>query len=368
MDWCLNIYGEWRAAKLADRLLRFLVVAAAACLMLMWNSDSAEISPETDGAGTRPGAAASAETVAAPVASVTALLRDIPEAPALQTVPEAEADAPERVAAVSETAPDAVPVIIPDMSGNAADVPGIIPDMPGNAADIPEIVPDTPGNAADVPEIVPDTPGNAVDIPETAPDIPGDVTDVPEDIPADVPGTSEEPDHSAGSAGGFLVDEYGMICGVEDPEAVVSGGLMRLPSEGCTGIRRGAFSAGLPAAREVLIPANIVSVEAGAFAGLENVEWYTVEPGGCYTENMGVLLSGDGTCILAFPPGRLGNYKVPAGITSFAEYAFQDARITTLDITACGIEDVSGLPEHIRLLQRGSSSDGRPEADATEAY
>ena len=143
-----------------------------------------------------------------------------------------------------------------------------------------------------------------------------------------------------------------MIYGVADPELVVSRGLMQFPAEGCIGIRAGAFSDGLSSVREIWIPANITQIEAGAFAGLTNVEWYTAEPGSGFSDNMGVLLSDNGTRIFAFPAGRTGSYLVPAEITGFAENAFADAVITALDLTECTAEAPSDLPGYIEVVKR----------------
>lgn len=127
---------------------------------------------------------------------------------------------------------------------------------------------------------------------------------------------------------------------------------MRFPAEGCCGISSAAFSGGLSSVVEVYIPANITQIEAGAFAGLSNVEWYTAEPGSGFSDNMGVLLSDNGTRIFAFPSGRTGSYKVPAEITGFAGNAFANANITAIDMTECGAETPSDLPGHIEVILR----------------
>ena len=157
------------------------------------------------------------------------------------------------------------------------------------------IVPDTPAepDAPAVPEtpIVPDTPAepDAPAVPDTS-------------VTPAVPDESEDTTAPSGIIDGFLVDENGMIYGVADPELVVSRGLMQFPAEGCIGIRAGAFSDGLSSVREIWIPANITQIEAGAFAGLTNVEWYTAEPGSGFSDNMGVLLSDNGHASLPFRP------------------------------------------------------------------
>ena len=128
---------------------------------------------------------------------------------------------------------------------------------------------------------------------------------------------------------------------------------MKFPADGCVGIRAGAFYAGFSSVLEVYIPANITQIEAGAFTGLTNAEWYTAEPGSGFSDNMGVLLSDNGTRILAFPAGRTGWYRVPAGITGFAENAFADAKITEIDMTECMAEVPADLPGHIEVVRVG---------------
>lgn len=151
---------------------------------------------------------------------------------------------------------------------------------------------------------------------------------------------------------GFLVDESGMICGIEDP-AAVSDGYLVLPSEGCMGITAGAFADAPAVITEIYIPANITHIEAGAFAGLVDLEWLEAETSDHYYTEDGVLFSENGTCILGFPSARTGNYKVPDRVTRFAEYAFEDAKIEVIDAVSCTVEDTGNLPPSIRLIQAG---------------
>ena len=59
-----------------------------------------------------------------------------------------------------------------------------------------------------------------------------------------------------------------------------------------------------------------------AFTDLTSLGWIEMETSaGYYTED-GVLFSKDGTCLLAFPPARTGNYKVPSHVTEIADGAF----------------------------------------------
>ena len=64
----------------------------------------------------------------------------------------------------------------------------------------------------------------------------------------------------------------------------------------------------------------------------------------------GVLFSEDGTCILAFPPGRTGIYPVPGSVSVFAADAFAGARIEKLITVECELIDTGNLPENIVII------------------
>ena len=234
--------------------------------------------------------------------------------------------------------------------------------FPAETEDSTVYMPEAP--AATVPE------EPEVSVPEgTAPVIP----EVPEASVAEEPATSvpEEPAISVpddpaeqvppentgngsvpGVIDGFLVNESGIIYGISDPDLVVNDGYMEFPTEKRTGIAEGTFSSGLTTVREIFIPANITYIEEGTFSGLANMEWFEMESSGAYYTEEGVLFAEHGTCLLAFPAGRTGNYKVPSHVVRFAAGAFDSAQIEVLDATACILTDVSGIPENISLLVR----------------
>lgn len=193
--------------------------------------------------------------------------------------------------------------------------------------------------------------------------VPGDVADIPEeDLPAPpVSGdAAEEPsvpqtppdDPAAGMTGGFLIDDSGMICGIRDASSVVKDSVLILPSDGCTGIASGAFSPALPDVREVSIPGNITYIAEGAFAGLPNIEWFDTSAAGNFVAEDGVLFSGNGTCLFAFPAGRTGTYKIPPQVESIAPGAFANAGITQIDATECMLSDSENIPSHIEVILR----------------
>lgn len=238
-------------------------------------------------------------------------------------------------------------------------VPSVFPAEPENstvympeapAATVPEepevSVPE--GTAPVIPEVpeasVPEEPATSVPV-EPAISVPDDPA---EQVPPENTGNGSVP----GVIDGFLVNESGIIYGISDPDLVVNNGYMEFPTEKCTGIAAGTFSSGLPTVREIFIPANITYIEEGAFSGLANMEWFEMESSGAYYTEEGVLFAEHGTCLLAFPAGRTGNYKVPSHVVRFAAGAFDSAQIEVLDATACILTDVSGIPENISLLVR----------------
>ena len=88
------------------------------------------------------------------------------------------------------------------------------------------------------------------------------------DTPVDTEpgGAGTDPEYAgAVNVGGFLVSESGMICGIADVDTAVVDGYVGLPSEGCSGIARGAFAGVAAEISEVYIPANITYAEEGAF-------------------------------------------------------------------------------------------------------
>lgn len=265
-----------------------------------------------------------------------------------------------------------IPVVPSVFPAETEDSTVYMPEAPAAAVsgEADSVVPGNPApilsdeSAAEVPEApaatVPEEP--EVSVPEgTAPVIPEvPEASVPEEPAISVPDDPAEqvPPENTGNGSvpgvidGFLVNESGIIYGISDPDLVVNDGYMEFPTEKCTGIAAGTFSSGLPTVREIFIPANITYIEEGAFSGLANMEWFEMESSGAYYTEEGVLFAEHGTCLLAFPAGRTGNYKVPSHVVRFAAGAFDSAQIEVLDATACILTDVSGIPENISLLVR----------------
>lgn len=241
-----------------------------------------------------------------------------------------------------------IPVVPSVFPAEPEDSTVYMPEAP--AATVPEepevSVPE--GTAPVIPEVpeasVPEEPATSVPE-EPAISVPDDPA---EQVPPENTGNGSVP----GVIDGFLVNESGIIYGISDPDLVVNDGCMEFPTEKCTGIAAGTFSSGLPTVREIFIPANITYIEEGAFSGLANMEWFEMESSGAYYTEEGVLFAEHGTCLLAFPAGRTGNYKVPSHVVRFAAGSFDSAQIEVLDATTCILTDVSGIPENISLLVR----------------
>ena len=53
--------------------------------------------------------------------------------------------------------------------------------------------------------------------------------------------------------------------------------------------------------------------------------------------------------LLAFPPARTGNYKVPSHVTEIADGAFDRAGISVLDASDCSVLEIRSLPSYIEL-------------------
>ena len=228
-------------------------------------------------------------------------------------------------------------VILPDTEMSVSPDTGVPPkpetDMPDAGAGAPsDITADLPKEET-LPEL-PAEPGDAA----------GDTADPSE---PEVPGDEAVPEVT----GGFLVDDSGIIYGISDPSAAILDGIMELPSERCTGIASGAFAQVGCEVREIYIPANIRSIEAGAFSGLTYMEWFEAEPGGPFCTSEGILYSENGTCLFAFPEGRTGMFKMPSHVERIAAGAFSGANITGLDISSCTLPDPVDLPGHISVIR-----------------
>ena len=164
-------------------------------------------------------------------------------------------------------------------------------------------------------------------------DIPKNDTEESEDAKTDI----------AETATPFLIDEAGMLYGINEEMLDCRSGVLELPSENCVGIRSHAFINGFTDIYEIYIPSNISVIETGAFDGIDNLFDIMVEEGNInYTSIDGVLYDEEEITLLAFPSGRTGGYIVPTQTERIAANAFAQTGLSVIDIRDCGtllIED-----------------------------
>lgn len=195
---------------------------------------------------------------------------------------------------------------------------------------------------------------NIVDVPKnTVVDEAKDViTDEPKDTIVnesnDIPKNDMEESEDAKTdiaetATPFLIDEAGMLYGINEEMLDCRSGVLELPSENCVGIRSHAFINGFTDIYEIYIPSNISVIETGAFDGIDNLFDIMVEEGNInYTSIDGVLYDEEEITLLAFPAGRTGGYIVPTQTERIAANAFAQTGLSVIDIRDCGtllIED-----------------------------
>lgn len=358
MEWCEILYEGRLSTDKFVRAIRTIFVFLVLCAVIT----SVRLGSSASGAG-EAGENTKVETEISAVVSevaqtsvtqvvfgVPAYISELPELLPTREVTETMKISGETQKESSRTAEMTAPVIPETVLPNVQKPALVEPSVSSPADSVPE-VPDIPSHMPSVPEISSPSGGEEVLVPETPsePTVDEPETEVPV-VPVPPETTPAEPE--TGVINGFLVNESGIIYGVADPEMVVSDGYMELPGEGCTGIAAGTFSAGFPTAREMYIPSNITYIEPGAFTGLTNMEWFEMEPAGGYYTEQGVLFSESGTCILAFPAARTGNYKVPSQVVKFAAGAFNDAQIQVVDAAMCTLTDISSFPENIELMAK----------------
>ena len=170
------------------------------------------------------------------------------------------------------------------------------------------------------------------------------IVDEANDIPKNDAEESEDAKTDiAETATPFLIDEAGMLYGINEEMLDCRSGVLELPSENCVGIRSHAFINGFTDIYEIYIPSNISVIETGAFDGIDNLFDIMVEEGNInYTSIDGVLYDEEEITLLAFPAGRTGGYIVPTQTERIAANAFAQTGLSVIDIRDCGtllIED-----------------------------
>ena len=209
------------------------------------------------------------------------------------------------------------------------------------------VMAETKDNLAEKEEAIMDTPKNT--IVDEAKDVITDeskdtIVDEANDIPKNDAEESEDAKTDiAETATPFLIDEAGMLYGINEEMLDCRSGVLELPSENCVGIRSHAFINGFTDIYEIYIPSNISVIETGAFDGIDNLFDIMVEEGNInYTSIDGVLYDEEEITLLAFPAGRTGGYIVPTQTERIAANAFAQTGLSVIDIRDCGtllIED-----------------------------
>ena len=225
----------------------------------------------------------------------------------------------------------------------------VMAEAKDNLAEKEEAIMDTPKNTVvdEAKDVITDEPKDT--IVDEAKDV---ITDEPKDTIVnesnDIPKNDTEESEDAKTdiaetATPFLIDEAGMLYGINEEMLDCRSGVLELPSENCVGIRSHAFINGFTDIYEIYIPSNISVIETGAFDGIDNLFDIMVEEGNInYTSIDGVLYDEEEITLLAFPAGRTGGYIVPTQTERIAANAFAQTGLSVIDIRDCGtllIED-----------------------------
>ena len=225
----------------------------------------------------------------------------------------------------------------------------VMAEAKDNLAEKEEAIMDTPKNTVvdEAKDVITDEPKDTIvdEAKDVITDEPKDtIVDEANDIPKNDAEESEDAKTDiAETATPFLIDEAGMLYGINEEMLDCRSGVLELPSENCVGIRSHAFINGFTDIYEIYIPSNISVIETGAFDGIDNLFDIMVEEGNInYTSIDGVLYDEEEITLLAFPAGRTGGYIVPTQTERIAANAFAQTGLSVIDIRDCGtllIED-----------------------------
>ena len=218
----------------------------------------------------------------------------------------------------------------------------VMTEAKDNLTEKEEAIMDTPKNTVvdEAKDVITDEPKDT--IVDEAKDV---ITDEPKDTIVnesnDIPKNDTEESEDAKTdiaetATPFLIDEAGMLYGINEEMLDCRSGVLELPSENCVGIRSHAFINGFTDIYEIYIPSNISVIETGAFDGIDNLFDIMVEEGNInYTSIDGVLYDEEEITLLAFPAGRTGGYIVPTQTERIAANAFAQTGLSVIDIRDC---------------------------------
>lgn len=119
--------------------------------------------------------------------------------------------------------------------------------------------------------------------------------------------------------------------------------------ESVTSIRLGAFF-GCNGLTSITIPKSVVSIGDLALADCANLSnIYADEENTVYTSVDGILFNKEKTTLVVYPSGRKNtSYRIPGGVTSIGDYAFDGCGLTSVTIpgsvTSIGSSAFSGCP------------------------
>jgi hypothetical protein len=86
---------------------------------------------------------------------------------------------------------------------------------------------------------------------------------------------------------------------------------------------------------EINVPASVTSIGKGALSSCANMHKISVDPANPnYSSLDGVLYDKARKKLLQFPGGRSGEYVVPDGVTSIAERAFEDTKLSRVVVSS----------------------------------
>ena len=116
-----------------------------------------------------------------------------------------------------------------------------------------------------------------------------------------------------------------------------------------------AFS-GLTGLNTINIPRGVSSIDRGAFAGssynANKITSITVdESNSTFSENDGVVYSKDGSVLIAYPAGRLGDFSVPEGVRVIGDSAFSGCK----GLTGISIPESAATIENLAFAATGLS-------------
>jgi hypothetical protein len=120
-------------------------------------------------------------------------------------------------------------------------------------------------------------------------------------------------------------------------------GLTNVIISGVSSIGQGAFY-GCTNLASITIPANVTSIGGYAFLNCTGLKAVTVDQANArYSSQDGVLLDRGLTTLLLCPPGKTGDYAIPASVTSIGKRAFQDCADLTNVTIPDGLTNIGEL-------------------------